>query len=108
MIPVSTKFKNAQNADSNLPVSKVELLLGNYANAAAYGTTAASSGDFSADYPASGAIDGDRTEINCGPASAAPASAEARTDRDWLRQATARYAAALRATDADTLAAAFA
>ena len=71
MIPVSTKFKNAQNADSNLPVSKVELLLGNYANAAAYGTTAASSGDFSADYPASGAIDGDRTEINCGPASAA-------------------------------------
>jgi len=43
----------------------------------------------------------------CGPAVSAPAVAEARTDREALRRATARYEAALRATDADMLAATF-
>ena len=71
MIAVSTKFTNTQKAPANLPVSQVQLVLGNYASSAAYGTTIASSSDFSADYPALGAIDGDRTEINVGPAAGA-------------------------------------
>lgn len=71
MIPVSQKFKNAALADVNKPSYRARLVLGNYASAAAYGATVVSSGDFSSDYPAAGAIDGDRTEINVGPASGA-------------------------------------
>ena len=71
-IPVSSNFLAAQAADANLPVSQVELLLGNYASASGYGSTIASNGDDgSGNYPALGAIDGDRTEINVGPASGA-------------------------------------
>lgn len=70
-IPVSDKFKTAQAADANLPVSKAQLVFGNYASFPAYASTVAASSTFSADYPASGAIDGDRTEINVGPASGA-------------------------------------
>lgn len=71
--PVSQRFLNAQFASANYVTSKVQLVLGNYFSADAYGTTIASNGDDSSgDYPAIGAIDGDRTEINIG----APASAD--------------------------------
>lgn len=71
-LPTTQRFLNASQADSNLPRAKVQLLLGNYLSAAAYGTTAAAQGgEESTSYPASGAIDGDRTEINVGPASGA-------------------------------------
>lgn len=69
-LPVSDAFIAAQLADSNKPVSQVQLVLGNYFSASAYGTTVAASGA-AANYPAAGAIDGDRTEINIGAASAA-------------------------------------
>lgn len=72
MISVSTKFKTAQNADVNTPTAKVQLLLGNYFSASGYGSTVASNGDDgSGNFPAAGAIDGDRTEINVGAASGA-------------------------------------
>lgn len=70
--PTSQNFLNAQYAPSNFVSSKVQLILGNYFNAAAYGTTVTSNGDdASGNYPASGAIDGDRTEINIGAAASA-------------------------------------
>lgn len=69
-LPVTPAFIAATTADVNKPVAKVQLVLGNYASAAAYGSSASSSGD-AANYPAAGAIDGDRTEINVGPASGA-------------------------------------
>ena len=69
---VSQKFLNAQAADVNQVASKVQLVLGNYFNSAAYGTTITSNGDDgSGNFPASGAIDGDRTEINIGAAAGA-------------------------------------
>src|SRR6185312_5711844 len=69
---VSAAFKAAQKAEVNLPFSQVYLVLGNYANSAAYGAVASSSGyDASGNFPAAGAIDGDRTEINVGAASGA-------------------------------------
>lgn len=69
---VSQRFLNAQAADVNQVASKVQLVLGNYFNAAAYGTSVASNGDdLSGNYPASGAIDGDRTEINIGASASA-------------------------------------
>lgn len=72
MISVSPAFTKAESADVNALAAQVQLVLGNYANATAYGASAAaSSSDASGDYPASGAIDGDRTEINVGPASGA-------------------------------------
>jgi hypothetical protein len=49
--------------------SKVYLVLGNYCTSPL--ASVSSSGDFSADYPAAGAIDGDRTELNVGPAAGA-------------------------------------
>jgi len=65
-------FTDAQSADVNQIATKVQLLLGNYASAAAYGTTILSSGDdASGNYPDDGAIDGDRTELNVGAASSA-------------------------------------
>ena len=69
-LTASTKFAAAQLADVNQPVGRVYLVLGDYANADAYGATASSSGA-AADYPAAGAIDGDRTELNIGPAAGA-------------------------------------
>lgn len=71
MISVSTQFANAQEADSNIVAWRVRLLLGNYASASGAGASAVSSGDLSASYPAAGAIDGDRTELNIGAASEA-------------------------------------
>jgi hypothetical protein len=71
-ILVPALFTDAQNADVNQIASKVQLVLGNYASAAAYGTIVISSGDdASGNYPVAGAIDGDRTEINIGAASVA-------------------------------------
>jgi len=71
MLPVSDNFTNAEISDVNKPKSKVYLVLGNYANSAFGSTISATSEDTSGDYPASGIIDGDRTEINSGPASSA-------------------------------------
>lgn len=72
MLAVSQDFLNAQAADANLPVSKAVLILGNYASSVAYGSVAtASSSDGSGNFPASGANDGDRTELNVGAPSAA-------------------------------------
>lgn len=70
-LPVSSKFTVAQAGDSNQIASRVYLVLGDYANGIATAATIASSGDFSSDYPAVGAINGDRTELNIGPASGA-------------------------------------
>ncbi len=70
MLGASSKFVNAAYADVNKVVYEGVLYLGNYASASAYGASASASGS-AANYPASGAIDGDRTEINVGPASGA-------------------------------------
>ncbi len=71
-ISVTNAFKTAQAADANILISKVQLVLGNYASAPGYSSTASASGsDGSGNYPASGAIDGDRTEINVGAATGA-------------------------------------
>ena len=70
MIAVSTKFQNAAYSDVNAVAYKVLMYLGNYASEEGAGASAASSGA-AANYPASGAIDGDRTELNVGAASAA-------------------------------------
>ena len=67
MITTSAGFKAAQAAAVNKPRTKVFLFLGDYARL----QTAASSTPFSADYPAAGAVNGDRTEINIGPATGA-------------------------------------
>ncbi len=69
MLDVSDDFTEAEGADVNRPIAEVSLILGNYATAA-FGSSASASGA-AANYPASGAIDGDRTEINAGAASAA-------------------------------------
>lgn len=72
MFSVSNFFKQAEMGLGNQPITRAYLVLGNYANAIAYGATiVASSIDGSGNYPASGAIDGDRTELNVGAASAA-------------------------------------
>lgn len=70
MISVSTKFQNAVYSDVNAVAYKVLMYLGNYASEEGAGASATSSGA-AANYPASGAIDGDRTELNIGPASGA-------------------------------------
>lgn len=71
MLSVSSEFTEAEQADVNKPAAKVYLILGNYA-APVFGASASASGsDGSGNYPASGAIDGDRTELNVGSASAA-------------------------------------
>lgn len=70
MISVSTYFADAVEADVNQPRAKVQIVLGNYASSPGYGATATASTS-TANYPAAGAIDGDRTEINVGPASGA-------------------------------------
>lgn len=70
MITVSDKFRNAAYSDSSAIAYQVLMYLGNYASAGT-GATVLSSGDASANYPAAGAIDGDRTELNVGAASGA-------------------------------------
>jgi hypothetical protein len=69
MLSVSSAYHAAEIADVNKPVAKVYLLLGNYATPGA-GASATASGA-ATDYPASGAINGQRTELNIGPASGA-------------------------------------
>lgn len=72
MLSVSSNFTNAEKADVNQIAAKIYLLLGDYASSSAYGATASASGsDGSGNYPASGAIDGDRTELNVGASSGA-------------------------------------
>jgi hypothetical protein len=70
-LTVPAAFTAAESADVTQIKKSVYLVLGNYANANGYGASASSSGDASTDYPAAGAIDGDRTEINVGAASGA-------------------------------------
>lgn len=71
MIPVSPEFNDAQESDSVAYRKQVKLISVNYANSA-FGTTAtASNSDVSGNYPATGANNGDRTEINIGAAAAA-------------------------------------
>lgn len=70
-IPVSAAFKAAEESDSNQIATAVQMVLGDYANKDSNASVASSTGDFSLDFPASGANDGDRTEINIGPASVA-------------------------------------
>lgn len=69
MLSVSTKFHSAESAEVNKPKAQVFILLGNYATAAA-GASASASGS-ATDYPATGAVNGDRTELNVGAASGA-------------------------------------
>ena len=64
MLSVSAAFKAEEAADANRPRIRANLFFGNYALL----QTASSSGALSTDYPASGAINGDRTEINIGAA----------------------------------------
>jgi len=72
LISVPARFTSALRGDGNYPVAQVSLVLGNYFSNAIYGSTvSASSTDGSGNYPAAGAIDGDRTEINVGAASGA-------------------------------------
>ena len=71
MITVTSEYNAAQYADVAQYISQVFLVLGNYA-ASKNGSTVASSGDdASGNFPALGAIDSDRTEINIGAASGA-------------------------------------
>lgn len=71
-IVVPAEFTAAQESDANIIASQVQLVLGNYFSAPGYGTTISSSNDdVSGHYPAAGAIDGDRTELNVGAASSA-------------------------------------
>jgi hypothetical protein len=71
-LTVPASFTAAERAEVNQLSQKVYLLLGNYASSPGYGASATSSGaDASGDYPASGPINGDRTEINIGSAAAA-------------------------------------
>lgn len=67
MLPVSAAFTAQEASDANKPRLQAFLFFGNYALL----QTAASSGAISTDYPAAGAVNGDRTEINVGPASGA-------------------------------------
>lgn len=69
-LAVTSRFTAAEAADVNFLASQIYLVLGNYSSSPAYSATATSSGA-AANYPASGAIDGDRTEINVGAAASA-------------------------------------
>lgn len=68
-IPCTAKFTATEVLPARAVSSQVYLVLGNYCTVT--GITALSSGDFSADYPSSGVIDSDRTELNVGPANGA-------------------------------------
>lgn len=72
MLDVSATYLAAEIADIAQLAKAVYIYRGNYASSAAFGASASSSGDdASGDYPAAGAIDGDCTELNIGPASGA-------------------------------------
>lgn len=66
----SPSFRAARNAPVNVPTYKVILDRGNYAWSGEGGVATATS-EFSADFPASGANNGDRTHLNYGPAATA-------------------------------------
>lgn len=70
MIAVSSAFTAAIAAATNRPTAKVEIDLDNVA-VDSQGSSATATSTFSADFPAAGAIDGDRTDLNFGPASGA-------------------------------------
>jgi hypothetical protein len=71
-LTVPSLFTDAEKADVYKASFVTYLVLGNYANKDGYGAVASASGsDASGNYPPSGAIDGDRTELNIGAASAA-------------------------------------
>ena len=70
MIDVSSAFSTAQASLNAMPYYQVCLAFGDYAQSI-NGATAAASGTPVTDYPASGAIDGDRTELNIGAAATA-------------------------------------
>lgn len=63
-------FEALREADTNVVTHRVALDLTNYA-AGAEGASAAASSEFSADWPAVGAIDRDQTHINAGAAAGA-------------------------------------
>ena len=67
MLAASAAFQAQESSDANKPKLAAWLYFGNYALL----QTAAASGSLSTNYPAAGAINGDRTEINIGPASGA-------------------------------------
>jgi len=67
---VSAAFTTAETTDIAQVAAKVYLYRGNYASAA-FGSTATASDYYSGDYPPSGVIDGDRTELNIGNAGGA-------------------------------------
>lgn len=71
MLAVSDDFSSAEVADVNRPVSQIRLVFGNYATGVFGASASASGSDGSGNYPAAGAINGDRTELNVGAASAA-------------------------------------
>lgn len=71
MITVTPEFSAAQLADSAQYVKYIYAILGNYASSGAGASASSNGDDASGNYPAAGAIDGDRTEINIGAASAA-------------------------------------
>ena len=68
--PVSASFSAAQNSTTREPRSKMLLIFRDQAESAE-GSVATSDGDFSADFPPAGAINGDKTHINYGPAATA-------------------------------------
>ena len=65
----TAKFIAAEASSARAVKSQVYLILGDYSTSPL--STVASSGDYSTDYPAAGAINGDRTELNIGPAASA-------------------------------------
>ena len=72
-IPCSAKFTATEALPARAVAASVALVLGDYCPPLTNPlTTISSSGDDpSGDYPASGAINGDRTELNVGPAATA-------------------------------------
>lgn len=68
MIPVSASFLASENSDVNKPQVKVQLVLGDYC---VKNIATTNIDKYSTDWPVYGMCDGDRTELNAGPASGA-------------------------------------
>ena len=67
--PVSQAFLDEQSRTTREPDKRVVMVLDNVAAKSSGGTILeGSSNDFSTDYPGAGAIDGDKTHLNYGPA----------------------------------------
>ncbi len=71
MQDLGQRFEDAREASVNVVTHKLAMDLGNYA-LTSQGTDIVASSEFSSDWPAAGAIDGDKTHINAG----APGAAE--------------------------------